>query len=389
MRPPLDWGDGGTFPEEWTDMHKRFRRGLQHLVDWYASAKHPTQMVTKIASRGPREPWARPGTAAAPIEDDIETEAIVILVSHGAGCNALIGAITHQPVLTDVAMASLTMAVRKPQKSALEEEDDMPVFRPPGQTSIPVHEQYELKIFASSEHLRSPPATPAQSRHASIADVVNGSHRGVSNNISSALSSFSFHETSPRRNSAVTPMSSSLRSDFASANTTARPGYGFAGNGRAGGITVGSGMTSFGTKNFSLARAPSLGLWSPATSRFEDDDVDDDDDGMLLNFSHEKPLPPSSSKNQTTNPGLGLGMNITTPPPDVDPPTSASAPSEDDVNTPRAVPSVNPMESTRTESKSTVISEESESWIGAPFDEPGIVHELSSSKRRWTVTERG
>ncbi|PHH69792.1 hypothetical protein CDD83_5611 [Cordyceps sp. RAO-2017] len=108
MREPLDFGDGGKFGEEWTAMHKRFRGGLRKLVNWYATAESPADLVTK--------PPARTQTSDSPdvVREDEEVETVVIIVSHGAGCNALIGAITHQPVLMDVGIASITMASRKP-----------------------------------------------------------------------------------------------------------------------------------------------------------------------------------------------------------------------------------------------------------------------------------
>ncbi|KAF2864292.1 hypothetical protein K470DRAFT_194469, partial [Piedraia hortae CBS 480.64] len=80
-REPLDWGDGGQYGESWASMQRRFRRGLAKLVQYYSEeAIQPT---------------------------------VVILVTHGAGCNALIGALTGQPVLVDVGMGSLTLAERK------------------------------------------------------------------------------------------------------------------------------------------------------------------------------------------------------------------------------------------------------------------------------------
>src|SRR5262249_22203341 len=93
-QPPLEWGDGGSFSEEWTTMHRRFRRGVQTLVDWYTATENPAT----IASAAARAESENPG-------DDFET--VVVLVSHGAGCNALIGALTHQPALMDVGVASL------------------------------------------------------------------------------------------------------------------------------------------------------------------------------------------------------------------------------------------------------------------------------------------
>ncbi|KAJ4300112.1 hypothetical protein N0V88_002781 [Collariella sp. IMI 366227] len=153
-RGAVDWGDGGEFPEEWASMHKRFRAGAQSLVDWYSTAEHPTRPVTRSIHHSPLDEDAD--------DPDVEVEAIVILVSHGAGCNALIGAITHQPVLMDVGMASLTMAVHEPPT-----EISSPRKWPDPRASSgfrdtpPMHELYDLKLFANTEHLRSPAKPPA------------------------------------------------------------------------------------------------------------------------------------------------------------------------------------------------------------------------------------
>lgn len=166
MREPHRWGDGGRFGEEWSQMHKRFRHGLSSMVDWYDT----TQSESKQPAQGNYE--AEP----AAIEDDDE-DLVVVLITHGAGCNALIGALTNQPVLLDVGMASLTMAVRKDDESAspvtsehispidspalgnspaIGPSDAAPRPLPRRQSSMDsgLSSHYEMKIVASSEHLR-------------------------------------------------------------------------------------------------------------------------------------------------------------------------------------------------------------------------------------------
>ncbi len=109
-------------------MHKRFRTGLQALVDWYSTEADPADMVTKMVTRkSPANSGESETETAAKDDEEVETESIVILVSHGAGCNAMIGAITHQPALTEVSTASLTMAVRKPGKESSDALDDDPM----------------------------------------------------------------------------------------------------------------------------------------------------------------------------------------------------------------------------------------------------------------------
>ncbi|KAK7539790.1 uncharacterized protein J3D65DRAFT_568903 [Phyllosticta citribraziliensis] len=146
MREPHEWGDGGQLPEEWSSMHKRFRRGLTKMVEWYQThnaAEHPEDAVVETHDD---------------LEEDDE-ELVLVLVTHGAGCNALIGALTNQPVLLDVGMASLTMAVRK---DAPEQEDPMS----PTNSTFPslgrqtsggqsrLSDEYDMVLVASAEHLR-------------------------------------------------------------------------------------------------------------------------------------------------------------------------------------------------------------------------------------------
>ncbi|CCC06762.1 hypothetical protein SMACR_00793 [Sordaria macrospora] len=298
MRAPLNWGDGGSFPEEWTSMHRRFGAGIQMLVDWYSTAEHPTKMVTKTVSRFGRPVQAQESDDS----EDVETEAIVILVSHGAGCNALIGAITHQPVLADVAMASLTMAVRKPDQELHESIERCQ------KEKTPIHHYYDLKLFANTDHLRTPGQAPNLSRSTSIsiASVAAARNRYThSHSIStSSTSNFSYQDIVEGRGGVSnSPLSASRRGSSGS-STTPRFVFGTsnASNGNGGGITVGSGVSSFGLSKPSslstgLGRKPSMGLWSPTSLRnstgFDDDD---DDDNMVLNFGTPANDKPSTMK---------------------------------------------------------------------------------------------
>jgi len=151
MREPQSWGDGGGYGEEWSAMHKRFRLGLYRAVSWYKQyslAEHPH--VEEAVC----------GSSAMEGGDD-DCDLILILVTHGAGCNALIGALTNQPVLIDVGMASLTMAVRKVEaEDGLGEIDGALTnitapLRRNSSVDLGLSKEYELQILASSEHLRS------------------------------------------------------------------------------------------------------------------------------------------------------------------------------------------------------------------------------------------
>ena len=149
MRQPLDFGDGGAYGEEWTAMHKRFRKGMRRLLNWYATDDAPAELVTtpcpstsSACSSGTRSEHEE--------EEEEDVETVVIMVSHGAGCNAMIGAITNQPVLMDVGIASLTMATLKPdleyEKLQAEAEDLEPAL-------VRVDDMYDIRMTASTEHL--------------------------------------------------------------------------------------------------------------------------------------------------------------------------------------------------------------------------------------------
>lgn len=150
LRPPLEWGSGGDYGEEWSSMHMRFRKGLQNMISWYRGHR-PIELVRTLSEVFP-EP------SEAPDEDDTDT--ILVLVTHGAGCNALIGALTNQPVLLDVGMASLTMAVRKTvdyTRVASPSDPNPPTSPSRRRHSIidsGISDDYEVKLTASTDHLR-------------------------------------------------------------------------------------------------------------------------------------------------------------------------------------------------------------------------------------------
>lgn len=169
MRSPLDWGKGGEYGEEWSSMHGRLQTGLERMINWYRL-------------HGIQEPRRRPSVAGQPwpvandSEEDDGVDTVLILVSHGAGCNALIGALTDRPALMDVGMASLTVAVRK------NPTEGIPVGSPPSKaTKTPpkgLSEEYDIEILASSDHLRTgSPFSNARSRSPRILPNAILSHR--------------------------------------------------------------------------------------------------------------------------------------------------------------------------------------------------------------------
>ncbi|RMZ05798.1 hypothetical protein D0860_05808 [Hortaea werneckii] len=169
-RSPQDWGDGGELGEEWSQMHKRFRRGLNHLVHWYSQHNADDRAEDSLCF-----------DQAERHEDEEQEDLVVVLVTHGAGANALIGALTGQPVLLDVGMASLTMAVRKDDapevatnaSSTASSKEPSPVANTHetngsghnqprrGSLDVGLGSLYEMKLVSSSEHLR-PGADPSK-----------------------------------------------------------------------------------------------------------------------------------------------------------------------------------------------------------------------------------
>ena len=139
MRPPQNWGNGGDYGEEWSSMHHRFRRGLQQMILWYSTHDNDTDSGFDMHD-----------------SEDIDTDTVIILVTHGAGCNALIGALTNQPVLLDVGMASLTMATRKENRNG-RSDVTVPSVTVRRRSSIDygISGDYDVRLVASTDHLRS------------------------------------------------------------------------------------------------------------------------------------------------------------------------------------------------------------------------------------------
>ena len=251
-RPPQDWGDGGELGEEWSAMHKRFRKGLSSLVEWYS--KHDADDRGEDALGFEQAERHQDGGG-----EEEEEELVVVLVTHGAGCNALIGALTGQPVLLDVGMASLTMAVRK------DDAPDVPAARPSEtRTHDPnlIPSLYEMKLVASSEHLR--PTSTASSAgtakrndlatvRASLADYKAQNRLGSGSSIDSQP--FSFTSDGPRSNTSA--LLGSIRRP--SATPLSAPGSTLPSRMNSSFPSEGSGSGA--------ATPMSQGLWTPPTGR--------------------------------------------------------------------------------------------------------------------------
>jgi broad specificity phosphatase PhoE len=86
LKPDLSWGlhelgHSGVYGEQWATMHTRFQNGLRNLINYYdKSVSGPTTAV---------------------------------VVTHGAGCNSLLGFLTNQPLLSKVGLARCVVAERR------------------------------------------------------------------------------------------------------------------------------------------------------------------------------------------------------------------------------------------------------------------------------------
>ncbi|OCK79247.1 hypothetical protein K432DRAFT_269599, partial [Lepidopterella palustris CBS 459.81] len=144
MRAPQEWGDGGEYGDEWSTMHKRFRKGLAGMMTWY-----------KEHGCGGKQDMAYEAVGSGSGDDqESDEDLVLVLVTHGAGCNALLGAISNQPVLLDVGMASLSMAVRKEGAVRKLPSPPFPTMRRSSVMDMGISEEYEMKMMASLDHLR-------------------------------------------------------------------------------------------------------------------------------------------------------------------------------------------------------------------------------------------
>ena len=407
--PPLNFGDGGIYGEEWTAMHKRFRKGLQELVDWYGSCDNPTELnwsfSSDSAANGKKGAENRvqminghmgakvtnghahvAGVTTKPEDgedEEYEEESVVILVSHGAGCNALIGAITHQPALMDVGVTSITMAVRKsdgyeiaePSWSHLhhESENGGGSAGAPRNTP-PVHLAYDLHMTASSDHLRGAPTGPASPtlgvHHPSRSSSMGGGFRGRVNTMSSTespiLRPFTYADSFNHIGSASRRSSASASLGFGPTRRTSKPS-----NLSTDPLTPGSGLMTFPSPISAHTRTSSLGLWSPVKDvEDEDDYFPDFDNKRFENRTINKTSTDQESTAAATEDG---GLNL-------------------DLSSSAILPDTPPSRSLR---PSRQASEASDDYMAAQlgFTSTGGTGGLWSApraepRRRWTVNER-
>lgn len=243
-------------------MHKRYRRAVQKMLSWYKA--HGDAEASKVSTKE--------GTSTEHDGDDPGPETVLILVSHGAGCNAIIGGLTDRTVLLDVGMASLTMAVRKDAAAAHssvealngnDPNDPRNFLRRKSSVTIPVSEDYEIKLMASTDHLRpngntlNPP--PLASSQSYTAGATNRTRSGVRTNSMDEI--FTIGE--PRHSTTSSAIGSIRRTASNRSVSPLAPRQPFA--------------TSPVTSSFS-------GLWNrPAASDTAEEEYGPGDD-MVLNF---------------------------------------------------------------------------------------------------------
>ncbi|CAD6445818.1 c8467e17-7770-4b76-9a4d-e4897e859b78 [Sclerotinia trifoliorum] len=247
MREPLNWGSGGEYGEEWPSMHKRFRKGLQNMLGWYSSNENPGEIITKT----PSSPELEKQFSIDDSHEEEDTDLVLILVTHGAGCNALIGALTNQPLLMDVGMASLTMAVRKPTPENTPASTPGATPKSHSRTNsknLSMADEYDLKLLANTEHLRSSPNSTSSSQTPSITNQSTFRDR---------------QPTDPNRSTTVNSSLGSIRRTASIASSQPR--------------------------SYTTARQPSIGLWSatPPPRESVDENDDTDADSMMLNFGDD------------------------------------------------------------------------------------------------------
>ncbi|KAI1272542.1 hypothetical protein F5Y07DRAFT_379430 [Xylaria sp. FL0933] len=384
-RDNIAWGDGGTLPEEWAAMHQRFRRGLRRLIEWYSSTENAGEMVTKTPHTSHQ---SHSDCAIESDGEDEEFEEVVILVSHGAGCNALIGAITGQPVLADIPLSSLTMAKRRadfdPQKINLTREKSLTSLH----AALPMSraklsEIYELKLMASTDHLSS----PASGLSRSVSVTNSSPHPRFGAGYTSALKEINFGSmyggSSPggsRGQSSNASLGSPRRSPGPLSLAMSPSVY----NSNTGGITVGSGVSNFSVTRPDRSGSGTWGLWSPKL----DENERESETPMFLDFSHEKAakdkeVKESTLKDEEKPPSLAVSDTS-------EHPTDSTSDKEKVFKTGDQDHHDEEHDKFDEDAVPRLWAGTGNGLWGAPVlpGEAERLRDFSSSKRRWTVTER-
>jgi hypothetical protein len=386
------------------------------MVNWYATTDYPDEMLCGFTNNDGDHNCSDSGYGE---DEDEEIETVVIIVSHGAGCNALIGAVTHQPVLMDVGIASITVAARKADADytkALAAAAD----RQGGAASplAAVDDLYDIRLSASTEHLRSNSGASITGQPASPRNSWGGSGRRGRGSVLASPTTTEGPVQSPftglvygnRSTSANASVGTFTRRDSGSSRQSPKvaPPAGMtlkaSGDNESGGQTTGqtTGQATGWTTGRTTGRgstSSSSGLWAPARSalRFIDDvdeEAVDDYDSMLPDFdnkrfnpiSNENIKPAAAETKSTPFPALKetkpepfsfLDRAAERPPSSKGPVFAAPI----TINTELASKGIgSPVEE-------MPLSQLGGLWnLAVP--EPNVAPDWSHSKRRWTVNER-
>lgn len=394
MRPPQEWGDGGEYGDEWSTMHKRFRKGLTGMMEWYREhgvtpPKDPFPGFT-FSDRPKASEELRPSApqvtnfAMNPLPllngkaDDEEEELVLVLITHGAGCNALVGAIQNQPVLIDVGLASLSMAVRREHSRTLSAPT---VFERRLSVADPgMSETYEMKLLASVDHLRPGinPAVLSQPNSATQSPAVHPSP--TTGNYRRRFTGGSSGANTP--SDSPFALDASYRSWLGNTSGVRR--------------TASSGSNSRYTPsnlNDSGISSPSTGLWS--SPRLTASDIASDGRSspgadMVLNFATQQPAPKPRTSVLATNQSLSKPAAETSS--DLTRMTTNEERESGDSVAPL------PVSSTLHRTSSTSKSAGGGLWgakppasahqgLWGPPTLAGVTERESGPKRRWTITE--
>lgn len=141
MRTPF-WGTGGDYGEEWSTMHERVHDGFRRMVDWYRRQDGLDSEPVGAAANGTTG-------------KDRPSQTVIIIVTHGADCNALISCLAGRSMLLDINTASLTMAVRRDRLKSTTPDLESAPNSPRCRDERPVSQEYALQLVASTDHLRA------------------------------------------------------------------------------------------------------------------------------------------------------------------------------------------------------------------------------------------
>ena len=141
MRTPT-WGTGGEYGEEWSTMQERVTDGFNHMLEWYQDPNNshsPSKVSTSTATNSNNRP----------------PQTVLIIITHGADCNALINSLAGRPHLLDIGTASLTLAVPRYHLPRSEADAERLNDSSSRQSDSLISRKYDMPLMVSIDHLRA------------------------------------------------------------------------------------------------------------------------------------------------------------------------------------------------------------------------------------------